>query len=79
MSTLNEDVEADIAEATRLVTETRNASFCMLQRRMRIGYRYADMLIQMLELRQIVGPAQADGHREVLTPTQPPEPGETTP
>jgi S-DNA-T family DNA segregation ATPase FtsK/SpoIIIE len=56
----------DIDIATRLVVETRRASFSMLQRRMNIGYLYAERLIRELYANGVVGPVDAEGRREVL-------------
>jgi len=49
----------------QLVLETRKASASFLQRRLRIGYARAARLIDMLEERGIVGPAEGAKPREV--------------
>lgn len=54
------------SDAVQLVVETGNASISMLQRRFRIGYARAARLIDMMELRGIVGPYQGSKPREVL-------------
>ncbi|MGI6541980.1 MAG: DNA translocase FtsK 4TM domain-containing protein [Limnochordia bacterium] len=54
------------ADACRLVVETGNASISMVQRRFRVGYARAARLIDMMELRNIVGPYQGSKPREVL-------------
>lgn len=53
-------------DAVRLVTDSDTASISMLQRRFRIGYSRAARLIDMMELRGIVGPYQGSKPREVL-------------
>ncbi|MCD6410637.1 DNA translocase FtsK 4TM domain-containing protein [bacterium] len=52
-------------EAKRLVIETRKASASFLQRKLRVGYARAARLLDMLEERGIVGPAQGAKPREV--------------
>ena len=53
----NDDDEL-LEDAIRLVVENGQASISMLQRRFRIGYSRAARLIDMMELRGIVGPYQ---------------------
>lgn len=68
------DVESGVGEnddelfgdACRLVVETGTASISMIQRRFRVGYARAARLIDMMELRGIVGPYQGSKPREVL-------------
>ena len=52
-------------EAKRLVIEARKASASLLQRRLRVGYARAARLIDMLEERGVVGPADGAKPREV--------------
>ncbi|HEX6972665.1 MAG TPA: DNA translocase FtsK, partial [Limnochordia bacterium] len=53
------DVDDELFDdAVRLVVERGQASVSMLQRRFRIGYARAGRLIEMMEERGIVGPAQ---------------------
>jgi S-DNA-T family DNA segregation ATPase FtsK/SpoIIIE len=61
-------------EAKRLVIEAQKASASLLQRRLRIGYARAARLLDLLEERGIVGPAEGAKPRKVLIP--PPEEGE---
>jgi len=61
-----EDTDELLEDAIRLVVETGQASISMLQRRFRIGYSRAARLIDMMELRSIVGPHQGSKPREVL-------------
>lgn len=53
-------------QAVRLVTETRQASISMVQRRMRIGYNRAARLIERMEKEGVVGPADGAKPREVF-------------
>lgn len=52
-------------EVKKIVLETKKASASFLQRRLRIGYSRAARLIDMLEERGIVGPADGAKPREV--------------
>ncbi len=62
-----EDEEDELLEdAIRLVVENGQASISMLQRRFRIGYSRAARLIDVMELRGIVGSDQGSKPREVL-------------
>lgn len=65
----NEEADADdelFDDAVQLVRETGHASVSMLQRRFRIGYARAARLIDVMELRGIVGPYQGSKPREVI-------------
>jgi len=54
-------------EALKIVTDTRQASISMLQRRLRVGYNRAARMIERMELEGIVGPSDGSGKpREVL-------------
>jgi S-DNA-T family DNA segregation ATPase FtsK/SpoIIIE len=66
---INQDDEGDdlIEKAIELVRRTQRASASLLQRRLRIGFPRAARLLDELEERGIVGPAQGGGKdREVL-------------
>ena len=52
-------------DVKRIVLETQKASASFLQRRLRIGYSRAARLIDMLEDKGIVGPADGAKPREV--------------
>lgn len=53
--------------ALRIVSETRQASISMLQRRLRVGYNRAARMIEKMESEGIVGPSDGSGKpREVL-------------
>ncbi|MDP2820594.1 MAG: DNA translocase FtsK 4TM domain-containing protein [bacterium] len=53
-------------EAKRIVIESKKASSSLLQRRLRVGYARAARLIDMLEEKGIVGPADGAKPREIL-------------
>lgn len=52
--------------AVKLVSETKQASISMIQRRFRIGYNRAARLIEKMESEGVVGPADGAKPREVL-------------
>ncbi len=61
-----EDVDDDLyEEAKGLVIEAGKASASLLQRRLRVGYARAARLLDMLEDRGIIGPADGAKPREV--------------
>ncbi|MBI2982442.1 MAG: DNA translocase FtsK 4TM domain-containing protein [Deltaproteobacteria bacterium] len=53
-------------QAVSIVTETRQASISMVQRRLRIGYNRAARLIERMEREGVVGPADGAKPREVF-------------
>lgn len=65
---LSSDHDEDelLEDAIRLVVENGQASISMLQRRFRIGYSRAARLIDVMEVRGIVGSYQGSKPREVL-------------
>ncbi len=65
----DENSDALVKEATKIVRQTQRASASMLQRRLRIGYPRAARLMDELEDLGVVGPVQVGGReREVLLP-----------
>lgn len=66
MTAANADEDELLEDAVRLVVDTGQASISMLQRRFRIGYSRAARLIDMMEVRGIVGSYQGSKPREVL-------------
>lgn len=60
------DEDELLEDAIRLVVENGQASISMLQRRFRIGYSRAARLIDMMEVRGIVGSYQGSKPRDVL-------------
>ena len=66
-----EDDEALLKQALLIVAETQKASTSFLQRRMRIGYNRAAILMEELEDRMHVGPQNGSTPREVfITPEE---------
>ncbi len=71
----DENGDALVEQAVKIVRATQRASTSLLQRRLRIGYPRAARLMDQLEDLGVVGPSQGGGkERDVL---QPPEDGET--
>lgn len=54
--------------AVRYVTESRKASISMMQRRFKIGYNRAALLIDAMETANIISTAEANGSRVVIAP-----------
>lgn len=53
-------------DAVRVVLETEQASISMVQRRLRVGYTRAARLIDMMEMKGIIGPHTGSKAREIL-------------
>ncbi len=63
------DMEEDdemLQQALEIIRQTRRASTSSLQRRLRIGYTRAARIMDMLEQKGVVGPAQGADPREIL-------------
>ena len=63
------DMEEDdelLQQALEIIRQTRRASTSSLQRRLRIGYTRAARIMDLLEQRGVVGPAQGADPREIL-------------
>ena len=63
---INDDADELFDDAVRVVTETGQASISMVQRRLRVGYTRAARLIDMMEMKGIVGPHLGSKAREIL-------------
>ena len=62
---MEEDDEL-IMQSMEIIRQTRRASTSSLQRRLRIGYNRASRIMDLLEQRGVVGPAQGADPREIL-------------
>lgn len=62
----NEDDDELLQEAIEIVTQAEKASASLLQRRLRVGYARAARLLDIMEERGIVGPADGAKPREVF-------------
>ena len=65
------DDEEFFEQAVELVALTRQASISMVQRRLRIGYNRAARIIETMEQRGMVGPADGAKPRQVFIPPPP--------
>jgi S-DNA-T family DNA segregation ATPase FtsK/SpoIIIE len=63
---INDDADELFDDAVRVVTDTGQASISMVQRRLRVGYTRAARLIDMMEVKGIVGPHIGSKAREIL-------------
>jgi S-DNA-T family DNA segregation ATPase FtsK/SpoIIIE len=63
-----EDADPLFEEALLIVRNSKSASASFLQRRLQIGYNRAARLIETMESRGIVGPADGAKPREILLP-----------
>jgi len=63
---LDDETDELLDEAVRVVLETGQASISMVQRRLRVGYTRAARLIDMMEMKGIVGPHLGSKAREIL-------------
>jgi S-DNA-T family DNA segregation ATPase FtsK/SpoIIIE len=66
------DDEADelLGEAIKLVRQEKRASISLLQRHLRIGYLRASRLIDLLEEKGVVGPAEGPGRARSVLETE---------
>ena len=61
-----DDTDELLPDAIELVVRSGQASVSMLQRRFRIGYNRAARIVDMMEVRGIVGPQDGSRPRQVL-------------
>ncbi len=71
LADLENDDDPLFEDAVHVVLETGQASISMVQRRLRVGYTRAARLVDMMELRGIVGPSLGSKVREILVDTPP--------
>ena len=64
--TSSDDDDDLLGEATDIIMQAHKASASLLQRRLRIGYARAARILDLLEARGIIGPADGARPREVL-------------
>lgn len=64
----DETEDALIPDAIEVIKQTRQASVSNLQRKMKIGYARAGRIMDQLERKGIVGPAQGSKPRKILLP-----------
>lgn len=62
----NEDEDELLPDAIEAVVKAKQASVSMLQRRFRVGYNRAARLVDMMESRGIIGPADGSRPRQVF-------------
>lgn len=67
----DEDRDEMYDRAVAIVTETRQASISMIQRKLKIGYNRAARMVEMMESEGIVGPPDGAKPRQVLAPAPP--------
>ncbi len=63
---VDDDVDELLPDAIEAVVRSGQASVSMLQRRFRIGYNRAARIVDMMESRGIIGPADGSRPRQVL-------------
>lgn len=67
LPSLKEEIGDELFDqAVEIVSECRSASASMLQRRLKVGYNRAANLVELMEEKGIVGPAQGSKPRKVL-------------
>ncbi|MEO6162578.1 MAG: DNA translocase FtsK 4TM domain-containing protein [Candidatus Binatia bacterium] len=61
----DEEYDEMYDQAVAIVTETRQASISMIQRRLRVGYNRAARMVEVMERDGVIGPADGAKQREV--------------
>jgi S-DNA-T family DNA segregation ATPase FtsK/SpoIIIE len=65
-----EKLDARFDEAVAIVAETQRCSTSWLQRKMTIGYNRAAKIVESMEVKGIVGPANGAKDREIFVHPQ---------
>lgn len=79
-SFVDDDIDDDLYEEARAtVEEAGRASTSYLQRKLKIGYSRAARLMDVLEMKGVIGPADGSKPREVLTALSAGKQGNTAP
>jgi S-DNA-T family DNA segregation ATPase FtsK/SpoIIIE len=74
---IEEEIDDDMYEAAKqAVTEAGKASTSYIQRKLRVGYSRAARLMDLLEERGVIGPADGAKPREILGGTAPTQPAD---
>ncbi|UAT42720.1 DNA translocase FtsK [Anaplasmataceae bacterium AB001_6] len=62
------DTESDelFAQAVKIILEEKRTSISYIQRRLKIGFNRAASLIEEMERKEIIGPQQSNGKRDIL-------------
>lgn len=68
--------EADLARALAVIVSSGRATISWVQRQLKVGYNRAARIIEELEERGCIGPANGTAPREILRTTLGPPPGE---
>ena len=68
-------VEADLARALAVIVSSGRATISWVQRQLKVGYNRAARIIEELEERGCIGPANGTAPREILRTTLGPPPG----
>jgi S-DNA-T family DNA segregation ATPase FtsK/SpoIIIE len=66
----DEELDALYGDAMDIITRAGRASTSLLQRRLKIGYNRAARIMEQMEAQGVVSPADHQGNRELLIPTQ---------
>ncbi|MCK5862006.1 MAG: cell division protein FtsK, partial [Candidatus Hydrogenedentes bacterium] len=69
LGNLEQEKDPLFEDAVQVVLDTGQASISMVQRRLRVGYTRAARLVDMMELKGIVGPHTGSKAREILVAT----------
>ncbi len=63
-----DELDANFAEAARIIVTHQQGSASLLQRKLKLGYNRAGRIVDQLEAHNIIGPFKGSKAREVLVP-----------